>query len=160
MEVVIIAAVADNGVIGADGEIPWYLPEDLRRFKRLTTGNPVLMGRRTYESILADLGEPLPDRTSIVLTSQDLDTPPGVRTARSLEEALELARAIGDDVVFVAGGASVYEQLLPRADRLELTEVHDAYEGDTRFPEWDPSEWRELSRESHDSFDFVTYERA
>jgi dihydrofolate reductase len=159
MEVVIIAAVAANGVIGADGEIPWYLPEDLRRFKRLTTGNPVVMGRRTYESILADLGEPLPDRTSIVLTRGDLDTPDGVRTAGDLDAALDLAREIGDDVVFVAGGATVYEQVLPRANRLELTELADAYDGDTRFPDWDPEAWRERNRESHDGFDFVTYER-
>lgn len=155
-----MAAVAANGVIGADGEIPWHLPADLRRFKRLTTGHPVVMGRRTHESILADLGEPLPDRTSVVLTTTGVEGSPRVVAVDSVEAAMDAARATGSSVVFVAGGQTVYEQFLPRADRLELTELHDAHEGDTHFPELDPATWRERDREHHDAFDFVTYVRA
>lgn len=160
MEVVIIVAVAGNGVIGADGSIPWHYPADLRRFKRLTTGHPVIMGRRTYEGILETLGEPLPDRTSIVLTRQDLETPGSVIPVGSVDAALTAAGATGADRTFVAGGATVYEQFLDQADRMERTELHDSYEGDTEFPEWDREAWQEVSRESHDEFDFVTYVRA
>jgi dihydrofolate reductase len=160
MEVVIIVAVAENGVIGADGSIPWHFSADLRRFKRLTTGHPVIMGRRTYEGILETLGEPLPDRTSIVLTHQDLETPQGVVTVDSVEAALAAAREMGAETAFVAGGATVYEQFLSHADRLERTEVHGSYDGDTEFPEWDAEQWEEVTREEHEAFDFVTYVRA
>lgn len=159
MEVVIIVAVAANGVIGADGSIPWHYPEDLRRFKRLTTGHPVIMGRRTYESILSDLGEPLPDRTNIVLTTNDIEAPSNVCPASSVDAALDRARDQGAKRVFVAGGESVYEQFLPLADRMERTELHGAYSGDTSFPEWDPSQWTVTDREEREEFDFVTYER-
>lgn len=160
MEVVLIVAVAANGVIGADGSIPWHYSADLRRFKRLTTGHPVIMGRRTYESILETLGEPLPERTSVVLTTQELETPDDVVTVDSIDAALAAARETGADTTFVAGGATVYEQFLDRADRMERTELHEAYEGDTQFPEWAPEDWKEVSRESHEEFDFVTYVRA
>lgn len=160
MEVVIIVAVAANGVIGADGSIPWHHPADLRRFKRLTTGYPVIMGRRTYEGILETLGEPLPERTSIVLTTQELETPEGVVTVDNIDAALATARETGADRIFVAGGATVYEQFLERADRMERTELHDAFDGDTEFPEWTRDDWQEVTREAHDEFDFVTYVRA
>ncbi|MFB6103794.1 MAG: dihydrofolate reductase [Halobacteriaceae archaeon] len=159
MEVVLIAAVAANGVIGRDGEIPWHHSADLQRFKRLTTGHPVIMGRVTYEGIREDLGGPLPDRTNIVLTRGDLDVASGVVVVHDVEAALTAAAETGSDTVFVAGGESVYRAFLPRADRLELTELDDAHEGDTYFPEWDHSEWVEQSRESHEAFDFVTYVR-
>lgn len=159
MEVVIIVAVGANGVIGADGSIPWHYSADLRRFKRLTTGHPVIMGRRTYESIVETLGEPLPERTSIVLTTQDLETPETVRTVGSVQAALATARKTGADRTFVAGGATVYEQFLEHADRMERTELHDSYEGDTEFPAWNRADWQEVSRESYDEFDFVTYVR-
>lgn len=160
MEVVIIVAVAANGVIGADGSIPWHYSEDLRRFKRLTTGHPVIMGRRTFEGILETLGEPLPERTSIVLTTEDLETPEGVVAVDGIDAALASARETGAERTFVAGGATVYEQLLEHADRMERTELHDTFEGDTVFPEWSRDEWEELTRERHDEFDFVTYVRA
>jgi len=157
--VVLVAAVAENGVIGRDGTMPWHYPEDLRRFKRLTTGHPVIMGRRTYESIVARLDGPLPHRTNIVLSRSSLDLPEGAVHASGVDEAVVLAAA-RDDVAFVAGGATVYEAFLPLADRLELTELADAYEGDTYFPSFDRDEWTETARDERDGFAFVTYERA
>lgn len=159
MEVVIIVAVAKNGVIGAEGSIPWHYSEDLRRFKRLTTGHPVIMGRRTYESILRDLGEPLPDRTSIVLTTSEIEAPSDVYPVDSVAAALEVARNQSAETAFVAGGESVYEQFLARTDRMERTELHDAYSGDTYFPEWDDEHWTVTARDSREDFDFVTYVR-
>ena len=161
-EVVLIAAVAeDNRVIGRGGSLPWHLPEDLRRFKRLTTGHPVLMGRRTFTSVVDRLGGPLPDRRNVVLTSAGaLPGHPGVEAYPSVEEALE---ALADEeVVFVAGGASVYRQLLPRADRLELTLVEGEWEGDTFFPPWEHlvGEDFQVTREAErDGYRFVTLER-
>ncbi|MFB6090014.1 MAG: dihydrofolate reductase [Halobellus sp.] len=163
VDVVLIAAVAANRVIGRDGEMPWHLPADLRHFKRTTTGHPVIVGRRTYETVVEALGEPFPDRTSVVLTSQSLDLPDGAIVANSIEEALDLAREDaaerGVDAIYVAGGGRVYEQFLPLANRLVLTELAEPHDGDTRFPAWDPEEWREVDREERDDFAFVTYER-
>ena len=160
VEVVLIAAVAENGVIGDDGGMPWHYPADLRRFKELTTGHPVVLGRKTYESIVSDLGGPLPGRTNVVLSTRDLDLPDGAVPAGSIEAAMEAARAApGGETVYVAGGATVYEQFLPRADRLELTEIPESPEGDTRFPDRSREEWREVSREEADGLSFVTYER-
>jgi dihydrofolate reductase len=156
---VLVAAVAANGVIGRDGAMPWHYPEDLRRFKELTTGHPVIMGRRTYESIAARLDGPLPDRTSVVLSRSSLELPEGAVHASDVDEAVALAAA-RDDVAFVAGGATVYEAFLPLADRLELTELDEAYEGDTYFPGFDGGAWTETAREEHEGFAFVTYERA
>lgn len=163
VRVALIAAVAANGVIGAEGEMPWRFPADLRHFKRTTTGHPVIMGRRTYESIAADVGGPLPERTNVVLSRSDPDLPESVVVAASVEAALAAARDAaadrGVDTVYVAGGGNVYEQFLPLADLLVLTEIHEAYEGDTGFPEFAAADWRERDREPHDEFDFVTYER-
>ncbi|MFB6121461.1 MAG: dihydrofolate reductase [Halobacteriaceae archaeon] len=159
MDVVIIAAVAANGVIGADGGIPWDLPADLAHFKRATTGHPVIMGRRTYESIADRIGGPLPERTNVVLTTRNLDAPESVRTAESVDVALHHAEQTGADRAYVAGGATVYEQFLPRADRMVLTELDDAYEGDTHFPTWDEDAWTAVARDERDGFAFVTYER-
>ncbi|MFC6717466.1 dihydrofolate reductase [Natrialbaceae archaeon GCM10025810] len=168
-ELVAIVAVAENGVIGRDGEMPWHLPEDLAHFKETTTDHPVIMGRVTYEGILETLGEPLPGRTTVVLTSRDLEPPESgaerVRAANGLEEALEAAERAADerhggaDRIFVAGGATVYEQFLPALDRLVVTEIRDEPEGDTRFPEWDRDEWTEVSRDERDGFAFLEYVR-
>jgi dihydrofolate reductase len=160
MDVVLVAAVAANGVIGRDGSIPWHLPEDLAHFKETTMGHPVVMGRRTYESIVDRLGGPLPGRTTVVLTSRDLDVPEGVVVAHGVGEALAAARDTATDVAYVAGGETVYEQFLPRADRLVLTELDADYEGDTHFPARDDDAWRETDRDERDGFAFVTYERA
>ena len=159
MEVALVAAVARNGVIGADGDLPWHLPEDLAHFKRTTTGHPVVMGRRTFEAIAGRLGGPLPDRTNVVLSRGDPDLPDGVVRAGSLEAALDAARDTGADVAYVVGGGSVYAQALPLADRLVLTEVDAAPEGDVRFPDWDRDDWVEVARDERDGFAFVEYER-
>lgn len=159
MEVALVAAVAENRVIGVDGEMPWELPEDLRRFKETTVGHPVIMGRRTYEAIAARLGGPLPDRTNVVLSRGAPDLPEEVVLVDSVEAALDAARGTGTDVAYVIGGGTVYEQFLPLAGRLLLTEVDAAPDGHTRFPSVDPEAWREVSREPRDGFAFVEYER-
>jgi dihydrofolate reductase len=137
----LIAAVAANGVIGRDGGLPWRLPEDLKRFRALTLGHHIVMGRKTYESI----GRLLPGRTTVIVTRQRDYAVPGAIVARSIEDAL--AQCAGDDEVFVIGGAQIYQAALPIADRLYLTEVMAEVEGDTRFPAFDRQRWRERSRE-------------
>lgn len=159
MEVAIVAAVARNGVIGVDGDMPWELPADLAHFKETTLGHPVVMGRRTYESIAARLDGPLPGRTNIVMSRGDPDLPEGVVLVDSVEAALDAAAATGSDVVYVVGGGTIYEQFLPLADRLVLTEVDATPEGDTRFPAWDRDDWVEVDREAHEGYAFVEYER-
>lgn len=149
----LIAAVARNGVIGLDGGMPWHLPEELRHFKATTMGHPLVMGRRTFESI----GRPLPGRRTVVVTRDPSWQHPGVETAHSFAEAISLAGPA--DEVFVAGGAQVYAEALPFAHRLVLTEVHAEPEGDTWFPQWSPQEWREVSREEHDGWSHVVHER-
>jgi dihydrofolate reductase len=163
----IIVAVAENGVIGKGNTLPWHLPEDLRHFKQVTMGKPIIMGRRTFESI----GKPLPGRTNIVITRDPTFHAAGTAVVFSLEEALALARNTalrgGVDEVVVIGGAEIYATALPRADRLYLTEVHAAVEGDALLPPIDWTQWREVSRERHDAqsprhhaFSIVCYERA
>ncbi len=160
MELAIIVAVAENGVIGADGEMPWHYPADLQQFKRETTGHPVILGRTTFESIADRLGGPLPDRTNIVLSTSDPDVPGGVVVAEGLEEALAVARETGSDTAYVVGGASVYEQFLPRADRLLLTRIPESHEGDTYWPGHDEDRWVETDRERvGETLDVVTYRR-
>ena len=164
-ELVVIVAVADNGVIGKDGDMPWHIPADLTHFKETTMDHPVIMGRVTYEGILETLGEPLPGRTTVVLTSRDLETPANAVVAHDLADALETAEAAAQerhddaDRIFVAGGATVYEQFLPAVDRLIVTEVHDDPDGDTYFPDWDRNSFREVSRDERDGFAFVEYTR-
>jgi len=136
MAVVPVVAVAANGVIGADGGLPWYYPEDLKHFKRLTTGHPVVMGRRTYESIVDRIGGPLPGRTNIVLTRSGIPADhEAVHTADNVEAALQRAAEV-DDTTYVVGGGSVYEQVLDGgfADRLVVTHVPEEYDGDTYWP--------------------------
>jgi dihydrofolate reductase len=154
----LIAAVAKNGVIGAHGKLPWHLPEDLTHFKKLTLGHPILMGRRTWES----LGKPLPGRENIVISRKPGFGAPGASVASSLEAAIALCA--GEPVAFVIGGAELYAAALPLADGLVLTEIDRDYEGDTRFPEWDRKSWRATQKETHTSadgmrFNFVLYER-
>src|SRR3954466_9037075 len=166
MEVVLIAAVADNGVIGSHGEIPWRLKSDMQRFKAMTTGKPVVMGRKTFASI----GRPLPGRTNIVVTRDAGFRARGVVATNSVADARAIAK--GDALrrfateVAVIGGAEIYAQWMDTAHRLEITEVHARPDGDTRFPAVDPAAWDEVSRVrnppgSHDSTDFsyVTYRR-
>jgi dihydrofolate reductase len=154
--VAIVAAVARNRVIGADGGLPWHLPDDLRLFKETTLGHVLVMGRRTYESI----GRPLPGRTTVVTTRQRDWSPgdDGVVVAHGLEEALERARSLGDEV-FVVGGGELYAAALPYADTLVITFVEQEPEGDTTFPDVDWSDWRESAREAGDGWVRVTYAR-
>ncbi|WP_436343492.1 dihydrofolate reductase [Natronorubrum sp. FCH18a] len=164
-ELVGIVAVAENGVIGKDGDMPWHIPDDLQHFKETTMGHPIIMGRVTYEGILEALGEPLPGRTTIVLTGRDLETPENAVIAGDLEDALEKAERAarerhGDtDRIFVAGGATVYDQFLPALDRLIVTEIADDPDGDTRFPDWDREAFDEVSRDDRDGFAFLEYSR-
>ncbi|MBZ0267011.1 dihydrofolate reductase [bacterium] len=138
MTVHLVAAMDEGRLIGRDNDLPWHLPADLKHFQRLTKGHPVVMGRRTWESV----GKPLPNRTTIVVTRRAaLDVPPEVIVTASVDEALARGGAIDTDV-FVVGGAEIYAAALPRADRLHLTIVHARLEGDTRFPPFDESEWR------------------
>ena len=150
MNITIIAALADNGIIGAAGKIPWHLSDDLKRFKRLTLGHPVIMGRKTYDS----LGKPLPGRRNLVLTRGVAIT--GIECFASLEAGLATCR---DEIVFIIGGAEIYRQALPLANTLLLTHVHQSVEGDTKFPEFDPRSWQEVRREEHPGHAFVEYRR-
>lgn len=155
MTVALVAAVGANGVIGRDGGLPWHLPEDLPRVKRLTMGHVVVMGRRTYESI----GRALPGRTTVVVTRTPGWSADGVLVAGSIEEALTLASGI-DPQVFVFGGSAVFAATLPLADRLYITHVAASPAGDTFFPAVDWADWEELRREPREGFAFVEYARS
>jgi dihydrofolate reductase len=159
--IVIVAAVAKNGVIGKDNALPWHLPEDMAHFKALTTGHTVVMGRKTWESLPARF-RPLPQRRNVVVTRQPAYAAPGACVVHSLDEALKLGA--GETALFIIGGAELYAAALPHADRLELTEIDAAIEGDARFPPIERSAWREVRRETGRSasglgYAFVTYAR-
>ena len=157
--VYLVVALARNGVIGARGKLPWRLPEDLQHFKRITLGHPVIMGRRTWES----LGRPLPGRENIVISRRPGFEAQGASVASSVQAALALCAE--EPVAFVIGGAEIYAAALPLADGMVVTEIDRDYEGDTRFPAWDRKDWKLSQKEAHTSsdglrFDFVLYERA
>ena len=161
MIVSIIAAVADNGVIGRDGGLPWHLPADLKHFKKLTAGHHMVMGRRTWDSIGR---RPLPGRPTIVVSRDPAFVAEGARVARSVDEALEMAA--GADEVFIAGGQAIYQEALAVADRVYLTRVHARFDGDALFPAFDASGWRVVVEESHEADEknpyahtFLVYER-
>ena len=167
LRVAVIVATARNGVIGRNNALPWHLPQDLRYFKRVTMGKPIVMGRKTFDSI----GRPLPGRTNIVITRNPGFSAEGVRVVASLDEALRLAADIaltdGAPELVVIGGAEIYRASIPRADRLYITEVHASIEGDAFLPRIDWTHWREVSRERHCASDanpydysFVVYQRA
>lgn len=165
MPVSLIAAVAANGVIGRDGDLPWRLSADLRRFQRLTSGHHLIVGRATWESI----GRPLPDRRFVVVTRGEVPALPGVVAVRSVEAGIRLALEAGDDEPFVAGGTGIFREALERdlVDRIHLTRIHRDYAGDATFPSFDESRFRLVERESHPAepasdrpaFDFLVYER-
>ena len=161
-EIVLIAAIAEkNRVIGKDGKLPWYISPDLKRFKRLTIGHSVVMGRKTFESILQRLGKPLPERRNIVLTSNRSIHYPEVETFGSIEAALE---ALSDEpMVFIIGGESVYEKTFRLADRLELTIVEGDYEGDAFFPAYQHligERFHLVDKEQREGYFFETYKRS
>lgn len=164
MRVTIIAAMDRQRLIGKGDGLPWRLPADLRHFKAMTMGKPVIMGRKTFESI----GRPLPGRTTIVITRDTDYHPEGVIVAHTINDALEAAREVAGDggEVMVAGGANVYFQFLPRADRMLLTLVHGRFEGDTWFPAYDRRDWGVIAEEHHPAdeenpwpYSFITLKR-
>jgi dihydrofolate reductase len=172
MKISLIAAVARNGVIGKDGKLPWHLPSDLRYFKRVTDGHPVIMGRKTFQSILLTLGKPLPGRSNIVLSRRNIisevKTPGSWFLASNLLEAVSFAlREHGGDEVFVIGGADIFAQAMPIANRMYLTEVEEDVEGDAFFPMFKPQKWsrrlvdRELANsENQHTHSFVVFTRS
>lgn len=159
-----IAALAANGVIGRNNDLPWHLSTDLKRLKQLTMGHHMIMGRKTYDSI----GRPLPGRIFIIITRDPNFKAEGSQVTHSLEEALRIVTASGDAEPFIAGGAEIFEQAIHRADRMYLTRVHSDVEGDTYFPEFDDvTEWRLTDSEHFEAgekddypFSFLTYDRA
>lgn len=153
MDLVAIAAVAENGVIARDGEIPWDHPEDKRFYRETIEGHPVIVGRRTYG------GRPRPGCTNVVMTTRDLDVPDGVVVANSVEEAVDAAVATGADTTYVIGGAGVYESLWPHLDRLVVTHVPGTPDGDRHFPGWDRrGDWTVLDEQwLTDDLRVVTY---
>lgn len=160
MLVSIIAAMDRNRLIGNNNQLPWHLPADLAHFKKLTIGKPIIMGRKTFESI----GRPLPGRTNIVLTRAETFQAEGVLVANSLRQALEHA-AVADEAMII-GGSAIYELALPRADRLYITYVENSYQGDAWFPEIDSAKWEIVAIEQHaadqenlSAMKFVTYQR-
>ncbi|HUW29896.1 MAG TPA: dihydrofolate reductase [Sulfuriferula sp.] len=157
--IAVIAALAKNRVIGVHNTLPWRLPEDLQHFKALTLGHHIVMGRKTFESI----GRPLPGRTTVIISRNDYSAPAGCLVAHSIADAL--AACAGDQEVFFVGGAQLYEQVLPLAERLYLTEIHAEFAGDAWFPQFARAAWAEFSRDPrHDAasaldYDFVVYQR-
>jgi dihydrofolate reductase len=154
-EIIGIAAVATNGVIGARNDIPWRIPADWQRFKALTMGQVLIMGRKTYDSI----GRPLPGRRTFVITRDRRWRGEGVRAVASVEEALDQAVGLDSQTIFVAGGGEIYRAVWDRLTGLEITEVDQNPRGEVTFPEIDPSEWTEIGREAHDGYSFVSYRR-
>jgi dihydrofolate reductase len=168
MQIVLIAILAENGVIGRGGGMPWRLKSDMRHFRALTLGKPVVMGRKTYHSLSL---KPLPGRTNIVVSRDKDFSLPGAIVARSLEAALEAARGDalrrGVESIMVIGGANIYAQAMPLAQRLEITHAHLTADGDTAFPPIDPAVWRQSARTEHPAgpdddapYDVATYIRA
>ncbi|MBI2653965.1 type 3 dihydrofolate reductase [Candidatus Woesearchaeota archaeon] len=154
MIISLIAAMGRNKVIGKDNSLPWKLPEDMKRFKELTTGKPVVMGRKTFESI----GKPLPNRKNIILTRDKNYKADGCIVVHSVNGALNAAK--GSNEVMIIGGANIYGQFLPIANKMHLTLIDADFEGDAYFPEYDKNEWKEMKREEHksDKYGFVFVE--
>jgi len=152
----IIAAMDHNRLIGSENQLPWHLPADLKYFKKITTGKPILMGRKTHESI----GKPLPGRLNIIITKNKQYSALGCKVAHSIEDALSMAD--NHPEVMVIGGSSLYKQMLPRAQRMYLTQIQgDTFTGDAYFPEWNKSEWYEIERDEKNkyAYSFITLER-
>jgi dihydrofolate reductase len=164
MKKIIIAAVSENNVIGSNGQIPWHIPRDLKRFKDLTLDHTVIMGRVTYDSILEKLGRSLPQRKNIILSNNPSLSYPdkNLTICSSIEKAFEEAKKFSDEA-YIIGGEKVYLQTMDLADKLEITRVHQDYQGDTFFPKIDYDIWKETKKEGgiHDSlaYSFITYER-
>lgn len=165
MEIAMIAAVAENGVIGKDNDLAWSLPDDMKYFMNTTKGHYIVLGRKNYDSLPPKF-RPLPDRTNVVITRQSDLQLEGAHIVNTLEEAFEFCKKNNQEKIFVIGGGQIYKLALPYADTLYITEVHHSFDGDTYFPEFDKSDWEEVSREPHGMderhlypFDFVVYKR-
>jgi dihydrofolate reductase len=165
MIISLIAALSQNRVIGKNNDLPWHLPDDMKYFMQTTKAHYVIMGRKNYDSI-PEKFRPLPNRTNIVVTRQKNFQAPGCIVVNALEDGLELAKANNEKEVFIIGGSEIYNQGFPLATRLYLTEIMAHLEGDTYFPEFNKSQWKEVSRKHHLSderhkfpFDFVVFER-
>jgi dihydrofolate reductase len=163
--VVLLAAVAKNGVIGVRNELPWHLPEDLKRFKELTTGHTVVMGRKTFDSIMARLGKPLPNRKSVVITRDAAWAPPSPAHDVTVIHDIAAIRNLPGDVLWVIGGAEIYQLTMPMADELDITEVDLAPQGDAFFPAIDAAQWTMASGPGWHSeasglgYRFIRYQR-
>lgn len=151
--IIIVAAMTKDRVIGKDGRLPWSIPEDLRLFKKLTIGQTVVMGRKTYESI----GRPLPERNNIIV-STTMQNQLDVDVCADFRHALLKAKTYGTDV-FIIGGGQIYRQALPKTEKMYISYVKEDHEGDTRFPAFDEHEWKIVHREDHEEFELVVYER-
>ncbi|PIT87495.1 MAG: hypothetical protein COU31_02685 [Candidatus Magasanikbacteria bacterium CG10_big_fil_rev_8_21_14_0_10_40_10] len=153
----LIAALAQNNCIGQNNQLPWHLPEDLKHFKELTANQTVLMGRKTFESILNYLGKPLPGRRNLVITGDtNYQAPQGTKIYQDIQSAI---KKNSDQDIFVIGGASIYKQTINLADKLFITRVNQVVNGDAFFPDIDPTVWHEQERENHNKFSFITYEK-
>ena len=158
--ITMIAAAAENNALGKENDLVWHLPDDFKRFKSLTTGHHIIMGRKTFESF----PKPLPNRTHVVITRQENYCAEGAVVVSSLEEALKIAKA--DDETYIIGGGEIYKLGMEISDKIELTRVHGSFEADTFFPEIDPLKWKITNKEFHDkddrhqyAFTYLTYER-
>lgn len=161
MQIVLVVAKSENNVIGVDGDLPWKISADLKHFKAVTMGHPIVMGRKTWDSI----GRPLPGRRNIVITRRDDLVIDGVDVVKSIDAALDLCRTDGATKAMIVGGGQIYADIMDRADVIELTEVHTEIKGDTVFPEISADEWAETARETFPadgdapSYSFVTLTR-
>ena len=153
-EIVFVLAMAENGVIGAGGDIPWRIPEDMKRFKALTMGKPIVMGRKTWESFPK---RPLPGRTNIVITRDRTWAAPGAVVVHALDDAIARAKAENAVEIAIVGGAEIFRQALPLATRIELTEVHVQAKGEAHVPAFDRAVWRETAREEHATAEGLAY---
>jgi len=158
MNITVIAAVAEDNVIGVNGTLPWNYPEDLEHFKETTMNSPVIMGRKTFEDICQKLGGPLPGRKNIVLSNSGFPNPFDIEVCNSLENGFERARTEDTDEVFIIGGESIYEQTISIADKLIITEIPQKIDGDSHFPPIS-EEWKETNREKRNNLNFVEYKR-
>jgi len=153
----LVVAAADNNVIGKDNAMPWHIPEDFKHFKEVTMGKPCIMGRKTFESILASLGKPLPGRVNIIISRKNYQHD-GALTCKDLDEAIDQAKKTGSEEICIIGGAQIYALALPLANRIYLTRVHQSPEGDAFFPELG-KEWKEKNKDSRGPYTFMTYDR-
>lgn len=155
--IALIAAIAKNNCIGKNNELPWHIPEDLKHFRNLTKDKTVLMGRKTFESIVSYLGKPLPKRKNLVITTNTgYKAPNGVKIYNSIKSALEKN---SEDNIFIIGGAAIYKQTINLADKLYITHVNKKVDGDAFFPKIDTAKWKKTEKENYDGFSFVTYNK-